>query len=63
MPEFAKFQCENAGKNFALFALFCAYREHAPTTGYFHVKTKISKKNPRVDYYLLLNYLYAKAKL
>ena len=28
MPEFAKFQCENAGKNFALFALFCAYREH-----------------------------------
>ena len=24
-PEFAKFQCENAGKNFAL---FCAYREH-----------------------------------
>ena len=27
-PEFAKFQCENAGKNFALFALLCAYREH-----------------------------------
>ena len=27
-PEFAKFQCENARKNFALFALFCAYREH-----------------------------------
>ena len=27
-PEFAKFQCKNAGKNFALFALFCAYREH-----------------------------------
>ena len=24
-PEFAKFQCENVGKNFAL---FCAYREH-----------------------------------
>ena len=24
-PEFAKFQCENAGKNFAL---FCACREH-----------------------------------
>ena len=24
-PEFAKFQCENAGKNFAL---FCASREH-----------------------------------
>ena len=29
-PEFAKFECENAGKNFALFALFCAYREHCP---------------------------------
>ena len=27
------------------------------TTGYFHVKTKISKKNLRVDYYLLLKYL------
>ena len=27
-PEFAKFQCKNAGKNFALFALFCACREH-----------------------------------
>ena len=25
MPELAKFQCKNAGKNFAL---FCAYREH-----------------------------------
>ena len=24
-PEFVKFQCENVGKNFALFALFCAY--------------------------------------
>ena len=29
-PEFAKFQCENAGKKFALFALFCSYREHWP---------------------------------
>ena len=27
-PKFAKFQCQNAGKNFALFALLCAYREH-----------------------------------
>ena len=27
------------------------------TTGYFHVKTKISKENLRVDYYLLLKYL------
>ena len=27
------------------------------TTGYFHVKTKISKKNLRVDYYLVLKYL------
>ena len=27
------------------------------TTGYFHVKTKISKENFRVDYYLLLKYL------
>ena len=27
MPEFTKFQCENAGKNFAL---FCTYREHCP---------------------------------
>ena len=27
------------------------------TTGYFHVKTKISIKNLRVDYYLLLKYL------
>ena len=27
-----------------------------PTTGYFHVKTKISKENLRVDY-LLLKYL------
>ena len=25
MPEFTKFQCESAGKNFAL---FCAFREH-----------------------------------
>ena len=27
------------------------------TTDYFHVKTKISKTNLRVDYYLLLKYL------
>ena len=27
------------------------------TTGYFHVKTKISKENFQVDYYLLLKYL------
>ena len=27
------------------------------TTGYFQVKTKISKVNHRVDYYLLLKYL------
>ena len=27
------------------------------TTGYFHVKTKISKENLPVDYYLLLKYL------
>ena len=27
-PKFAKIWCENTGKNFALIALFCAYREH-----------------------------------
>ena len=27
------------------------------TTGYFHFKSKISKENLRVDYYLLLKYL------
>ena len=27
------------------------------TTGYFHVKTKTSKENLRVDYYLLLKYV------
>ena len=27
---------------------------YAPITGYFHDKTKIFKKNLRVDYYLLL---------
>ena len=27
------------------------------TTGYFHVKPKISKENLWVDYYLLLKYL------
>ena len=26
------------------------------STGYFHGKTKISKENLRVEYYLLLNY-------
>ena len=29
-------------------------RTCTPTTGYFHDKTKISKENPRVDYYLPL---------
>ena len=29
-------------------------RRCTPTTGYFHDKTKISKENFRVDYYLLL---------
>ena len=28
-----------------------------PTTGYLHIKAKISTENLRVDYYLLLNYL------
>ena len=32
-------------------------RTCTPTTGYFYVKTKISKENLRVDYYLLLKYL------
>ena len=27
---------------------------YTPMTGYFHDKTKISKENLRVDYYLLL---------
>ena len=27
-----------------------------PITGYFHDKTKISKENLQVDYYLLLKY-------
>ena len=30
-------------------------RTNTPITGYFHDKTKISKENLRVDYYLLLN--------
>ena len=38
-PKFAKFQCENAGKNFALFALFCAYREHC-----FHTFKELQKR-------------------
>ena len=29
-------------------------RTYTPITGYSHDKTKISKENPRVDYYLLL---------
>ena len=29
-------------------------RTFTPITGYFHDKTKISKENLRVDYYLLL---------
>ena len=28
-----------------------------PITGYFHVKTKISKDNLQMEYYLLLKYL------
>ena len=32
-------------------------RTSTPKTGYFHVKTKISKENLRVDYYLLPKYL------
>ena len=31
-------------------------RTCTPTTGYFHVKTKISKEKFRVDYCLLLKY-------
>ena len=27
------------------------------TTGYFHIKAKISKENLRLDYYLLVKYL------
>ena len=29
-------------------------RTYTPITGYCHDKTKVSKENPRVDYYLLL---------
>ena len=32
-------------------------RTCTPTTGYFYVKTKISKENPLADYYLVLKYL------
>ena len=32
-------------------------RTYTLTIGYFHVKTKISQENLRVDYYLLLKYL------
>ena len=31
-------------------------RINTPATGYFYDKTKISKENLRVDYYLLLKY-------
>ena len=31
-------------------------RTGTPTIGYFYYKTKISKENLRVDYYLLLKY-------
>ena len=31
-------------------------RTYTHITGYFHDKTKISKENLRVDYYLLLKY-------
>ena len=31
-------------------------RTYIPTTGYFYEKTKISKENLPVDYYLLLKY-------
>ena len=31
-------------------------RACTPTTSYFHDKTKLSKANLRVDYYLLLKY-------
>ena len=43
-PEFAKFQCENAGKNFALFALFCAYREHCPPIVLAHHRCVINQQ-------------------
>ena len=32
-------------------------RTYTLTTGYFHIKAKISKENLRVDYNLLLKYL------
>ena len=41
---------------FKLRGLGSLNRTCTPTTGYFHVKTKISKENLRVDY-LLLKYL------
>ena len=34
-------------------------RTCTPTTGYFYDKTKISKENLRVDYYLKLKYCIA----
>ena len=33
-------------------------RTCTPTTGYFYDKTKMSKANHRVDYYLLLKYCW-----
>ena len=49
-PEFAKFQSENARKNFALFALFCAYREH---WWWPRQNTKdLQKKNEDILYWL-----------
>ena len=41
---------------FKLRSLRSLNRTCTPTTGYFHVKTKISKENLRVEY-LLLKYL------
>ena len=41
---------------FTLRGLWPLNRTCTPTTGYFHVKTKISMENLRVDY-LLLKYL------
>ena len=42
---------------FELRALGPLDRTYTPTTGYFHVKTKISKENLRLDYHLPRNYL------
>ena len=42
---------------FELRGLSTLERTCTPTTGYFYVKTKISKQHLRLDYYLLLKYL------